>query len=166
MELNYEYNGHQYAIKVEKKGGKGSEYSIAYDGKNYAASASEIKPGYLNIRLNEQLIKCVISNEKENRFVFLNGDIFQIKRIQPTARKLEKKEEKEGLASPISGKIVSVKVEEGSIVKKGDVLMVIEAMKMEYPIKAPHDGKVKKINFKINDQIEMGATPLYIEKED
>lgn len=165
MELNYEYNGHRYAIKVEKKGGKGSEYSIAYDGKNYEVSASEIKPGYLNIKLDDQLIKCVISNDKEKRFVFLDGDIFQIKRMQPTARKLEKKEEKE-LASPISGKVVSVKVEEGSIVKKGDVLMVIEAMKMEYPIKAPHDGIIKKINFKINDQIEMGATPLYIEKED
>ena len=34
--------------------------------------------------------------------------------------------------------------------------MVIEAMKMEYLISAPYDGKVKKVNFKENDQIEIG----------
>ncbi len=44
--------------------------------------------------------------------------------------------------------------------------MIIEAMKMEYRIKAPYDGTITKIHFKKNDQIDMGAKPLDIKKRE
>jgi 3-methylcrotonyl-CoA carboxylase alpha subunit len=79
-----------------------------------------------------------------------------------------KKTKKKGgdLSSPISGKVVSVKVKNGDPVKKGDVLMVIEAMKMEYLIRAPFDGKVKKVNFKEKDQIEIGQSTVELTKKE
>jgi 3-methylcrotonyl-CoA carboxylase alpha subunit len=49
-------------------------------------------------------------------------------------------------------------------VKKGSVLMVIEAMKMEYLIRAPYDGKVIKVNFKKKDQIEIGQNTVEFSK--
>ena len=56
------------------------------------------------------------------------------------------------------------KVKNGDKVKKGDVLMVIEAMKMEYLIRAPFDGKVEKVNFKEKDQIEIGQNTVGLKK--
>ena len=43
--------------------------------------------------------------------------------------------------------------------------MTIEAMKMEYQIKAPYDGKVEKINFKEGDQVDIGAVLIVMEKQ-
>ena len=88
-----------------------------------------------------------------------------MKRVLPMAskRNIEKKKD-DGLLSPISGKVVNVKVKEGGEVKKGDVLMVIEAMKMEYLIKAPYDGVIKKIYLDVDEQIDMGMMPIEIEK--
>ena len=79
--------------------------------------------------------------------------------------KKTKKKEEGDLSSPISGKVVSVKVKNGAYVKKGDVLMVIEAMKMEYLIRAPFNGKVKKVNFKEKDQIEIGQNTVELTKD-
>ena len=76
------------------------------------------------------------------------------------------KKEEGDLSSPISGKVVSIKVKKGDSVKKGDVLMVIEAMKMEYLIRAPYDGKIKNMNFKVNDQIEIGQNTVEISKKE
>ncbi|GAI58925.1 unnamed protein product, partial [marine sediment metagenome] len=64
------------------------------------------------------------------------------------------------------GKVVTVKVKKGDSVKKGDILMVIEAMKMEYLIRAPFNGKVEKVNFKEKDQIEIGQNTVEIKKRE
>ena len=96
---------------------------------------------------------------------FIGGDVFRVKRIELTGRK--KTEKKEGdLNSPISGTVVKVKVKEGSKVKKDDVIMIIEAMKMEYLIRAPYEGVIKKVNFKDNDQIEIGQLTVDLKREE
>ena len=64
----------------------------------------------------------------------------------------------------IKYKRVNIKTKKGNRVKKGDVLLVIEAMKMEYIIRAPYDGIVKKVNFKEKDQIEIGQNTIELSK--
>jgi len=62
------------------------------------------------------------------------------------------------VTSPMPGKILAVKVQAGQAVKKGDVLMVLEAMKMENDIVAPQDGTVASVNVSVGDSVEPGAT--------
>ena len=59
--------------------------------------------------------------------------------------------------APMPGKILSVKASAGQAVKKGDVIMVLEAMKMENEIVAPQDGTVAGINVAACDSVEAGA---------
>ena len=56
------------------------------------------------------------------------------------------------------GKILSVKASAGQAVKKGEVILVMEAMKMENDIVAPQDGTVASINVSVGDAVESGAT--------
>ena len=59
--------------------------------------------------------------------------------------------------APMPGKILGVKVVAGQAVKKGDVLVVLEAMKMENEIVAPQDGTVASVNTSVGEQVEAGA---------
>jgi biotin carboxyl carrier protein len=56
------------------------------------------------------------------------------------------------------GKILGVKTEVGKAVKKGEVLLILEAMKMENEIVAPQDGTVASINVQTGSQVEPGDT--------
>ncbi len=59
--------------------------------------------------------------------------------------------------APMPGKILGVKASAGQAVKKGDVLLILEAMKMENEIVAPQDGTVASINVTVGEQVEAGA---------
>ena len=59
--------------------------------------------------------------------------------------------------APMPGKILSVKASVGQAVKKGDVLLILEAMKMENEVVAPEDGTVASIDVAAGDSVEAGA---------
>ncbi len=59
--------------------------------------------------------------------------------------------------APMPGKILSVKVLAGQAVKKGEVIMILEAMKMENEIVAPEDGTVASINASEGSSVEAGS---------
>ena len=63
----------------------------------------------------------------------------------------------ETISSPMPGTILSVNVQNGASVKKGDVLMVLEAMKMENEIICPVDGTVASVNVQNGASVETGA---------
>lgn len=62
------------------------------------------------------------------------------------------------VAAPMPGKILGVKASVGQAVKKGEVMLILEAMKMENEIVAPSDGTVASINVSVGDAVEAGAT--------
>ena len=162
MFINYEHENHVYNVTIERRD---KHYFITYDNSEYKVEAEETRSGQLKIKIGDRLIKSVITEGEKEKFVFVDGQVFRVKPVELTGMKTGKKKEEGDLSSPISGKVVSIKVKNGDLVKKGDVLMVIEAMKMEYLIRAPYNGKVKNINFKVNDQVEIGQSTIELDKE-
>lgn len=61
------------------------------------------------------------------------------------------------VSAPMPGKILGVKAKAGDAVKKGQVIVVLEAMKMENDIVAPQDGTVASINVTEGQSVESGA---------
>lgn len=68
-----------------------------------------------------------------------------------------------GLTSPMPGKIFKVLKDAGSDVKKGEAILILEAMKMEHSIRADKDGKVKKINYQVGELVQGGVTLAEVE---
>ena len=68
-----------------------------------------------------------------------------------------------GLTSPMPGKIFKIIKEAGSVVKKGEPILILEAMKMEHSIRSDKDGTVKKINDKIGELVQGGVTLAVVE---
>ena len=72
----------------------------------------------------------------------------------------------EDLVAPMQGTVVKYAVAEGAIVSAGDLIVVLEAMKMENNITAHRDGIVSNINFQAGDVVESGAVLAHIEAAD
>ncbi len=71
-----------------------------------------------------------------------------------------------GLVAPMPGTVVKVMVEEGEEVEEGRLLLVLEAMKMEQPVSAPHAGVVKSLPFGEGEMVPGGATLVEVETPD
>jgi biotin carboxyl carrier protein len=67
------------------------------------------------------------------------------------------------IIAPIPGRIFKLNVKEGDTITKGDVALVIDAMKMENNITTKRDGVVKKIMVKLNEMVDAGTKLIEIE---
>jgi propionyl-CoA carboxylase alpha chain len=67
------------------------------------------------------------------------------------------------LHAPMPGSVVSVDVAVGDTVRKGQTLVVLEAMKMEHPISCPEDGVVREVKVSQGEQVERGALLVVVE---
>jgi 3-methylcrotonyl-CoA carboxylase alpha subunit len=68
------------------------------------------------------------------------------------------------IRAPMNGRLVAVAVEEGDMVEAGQRLAVVEAMKMEHALVAPHAGVVRDLSLSVGKQVEMGETIMRVEK--
>lgn len=68
-----------------------------------------------------------------------------------------------GLTSPMPGKIFKIIKEVGSEVKKGEPILILEAMKMEHSIRSDKDGIVRKINYQVGELVQGGVTLAEVE---
>jgi len=67
------------------------------------------------------------------------------------------------LAAPMPGRVIKLYVEPGAKVKRGEPLLILEAMKMEHTITAPADGTVREIHYASGEQVVEGAQLLRLE---
>jgi biotin carboxyl carrier protein len=101
--------------------------------------------------------------------VLLRGRQFQVK-VQDEREKRLKAAAGGGVAeggefhlkAPMPGLIVAIPVEEGQEIKKGQVLLILESMKMQNELKAPRDGVVDRIRVKTGESVEQKQTILSI----
>ena len=68
----------------------------------------------------------------------------------------------EAVAAPMPGNILKVEVKQGDAVKAGQILVILEAMKMENEIVSPKDGTVAQVVTKVGDKVDTGAALVVI----
>jgi 3-methylcrotonyl-CoA carboxylase alpha subunit len=107
-----------------------------------------------------QAARGAVLREGDTFHVFSNGAHYQLTWNDPMAHAGEAEAEGGRLTAPMPGKVVAVLAVKGQEVKKGAALVIMEAMKMEHTIAAPHDGVVDDILYNIGDQVSDGAPLL------
>ena len=118
------------------------EYELAMSG-----SSVEITLGGKAYRFNKEQLN--LENDGAH-YVLNNKDFF----IEKAGGRRKKSGDEGGSVSPMPGKILKVLVKDGDLVKKGDALIIMEAMKMEHTLKASKDGVVKKVKYSEGDLVE------------
>jgi 3-methylcrotonyl-CoA carboxylase alpha subunit len=134
------------------------EIDAKRDGSSFSLEGMKIHTGEeLWLEINGRKQKAVATKVGDVWWVHVNGHTMQFEVIEPGASSAD---DEGGLSAPMPGKILEVHVSVGQSVKSGDVLMVMEAMKMEHKIIAGSDGVVEGIHFAEGDQVPQGAELL------
>jgi acetyl/propionyl-CoA carboxylase alpha subunit len=95
--------------------------------------------------------------------VFENGDAYEFT-LDTGERSADDATAGDGaILSPMPGKIVSVAAKAGAKLKKGEPILVLEAMKMEHTLTAPFDGKLVELNAKAGAQVSEGVVLAKLE---
>jgi acetyl/propionyl-CoA carboxylase alpha subunit len=99
-------------------------------------------------------------------WVFLAGRTYIVEaRGRDETSRSPRSDDDLALSAPMPATVVAVKVAPGQDVREGDVLLVLEAMKMELPIKAPHAGRVRSIACREGELVRPGVPLLEFEPE-
>jgi len=117
------------------------------------------------IRLGEQTIHGVVRRDGDVLHVFTGGAHYQLTFHDPMAHAGEAELDTGRLTAPMPGKVVAVLAAKGQQVKRGEALVIMEAMKMEHTIAAPHDGVIDEILYGVGDQVADGAPLLAFKTE-
>ncbi|MFZ6779394.1 acetyl/propionyl/methylcrotonyl-CoA carboxylase subunit alpha [Undibacterium sp. Ji83W] len=112
------------------------------------------------IKIADQTVAATVVRDGERFHVFSQGKHTDLHYIDALAHAGEAEAETGRLTAPMPGKIVAVLVNKAQEVKKGDALLIMEAMKMEHTISAPHDGVIDEVLYAIGDQVTEGAQLL------
>jgi biotin carboxyl carrier protein len=90
----------------------------------------------------------------DTRWVFLNGEVFEFEVQRPGRRKPAAHHA--SLSAPMPATVLRINVAPGDTVKRGATLLVLEAMKMELPVRASGDGIVTAISCREGDLVQPG----------
>ena len=101
-------------------------------------------PGELIVRDGDRVNRVYAAVAGDITWVFHDGAVYEIREDVPSRPRGGAAAG--SLTAPMPATVVHVKVGVGDVVKRGDILIVLEAMKMELPVRAPADGRVTAVH--------------------
>ncbi|WP_420404118.1 acetyl/propionyl/methylcrotonyl-CoA carboxylase subunit alpha [Nisaea sp.] len=147
------------------------EYRLDPGGCRFEGAGGEVhvhvesdEGGRMRARVDGVLFDGEVRSDGDSATLFSGGAAHRYVLKSALASGADAGEDSGHVMAPMPGKLIAVQVSAGTHVARGDPLMVLEAMKMEHVIRAPHDGVVAALHYAAGDQVEEGADLLLFEK--
>tara|TARA_B100001250_G_scaffold376453_1_gene364756 strand:- start:1472 stop:1966 length:495 start_codon:yes stop_codon:yes gene_type:complete len=153
-----------FDVKIRRSG---DNFTLHVGEDEFSGSYSRTLDGGINIQFDKSNSICYTEKNLDEIYVFANGKNYFFKHQKVRFDSVEQEEVSDDrVLSPITGKLLDNKVAHGSQVSKGDVVLVLEAMKMEHRLTAPRDGKISSITaVEIGGQVKEGDFMFELEGE-
>lgn len=146
------------------------EHRVSVDGVIYQVDFMPIgdQPVYSLVVDGQSVDAHVYPNEDTWQVIF-QGALYSVwvedereKRLRAALAGRVAEHEDYQLKAPMPGMVVSIPVQEGQVIQKGDVLVILESMKMQNELRSPRDGKVIRVRVKVGDRVEHKETILSV----
>jgi 3-methylcrotonyl-CoA carboxylase alpha subunit len=159
VEYSLSWHGHPHnAVLIFTRG---IPTAVVVDGHAPVAIANlAISDGAVAVRVENTRLHARYLRDGAHLHLWSGADHFDVVLDDPRLKEFTTTAAQGGLTTPLPGVVAAVAAKVGQEVKAGDVLMVIEAMKMEHSIRAPQDGVVKTIHFAPGDRVPEGSQLL------
>jgi biotin carboxyl carrier protein len=97
-------------------------------------------------------------------WVFLDGRVYQVSEGGDESPRKPSTDDHGALTAPMPATVLAIHVAPGQRVERNDVVMVLEAMKMELPIRSPREGVVKAVGCRVGELVQPGARLVELEE--
>jgi acetyl/propionyl-CoA carboxylase alpha subunit len=141
-------------------------YSVAFgaegeEGQTYSVRVRERQGPDIWLEIGGHALRMVaLEAQPEEWWARVAGETIRLLRQPPLPAPGAERASNDALTAPMPGQVIAVLVAEGQAVTAGAPLMILEAMKMEHTIRAPHDGVVAAIHYRPGDQVRAAAVLL------
>ncbi len=165
MDYTYEYEGEELTVSVDKTG---EGWRIKYDGHEFDVSSERMGDGLFSMIMGDTPYRVYFAEDDGDLHVFIAGNKFIFREPGSEGVGTGGGEAKvvDGILSilaPMPGSVVKIAVNEGDEVTSGQVVAVVEAMKMENELTTSVDGVVKKVHSEAGEQVDNGELLIEIE---
>lgn len=141
-------DGKVYEVDFESVSGQ-PVYSLIVDGRSHEAYIYQGEDNNWQVLLRGRLYPITVEDEREKRLrAAAGGGVAETGEFH--------------LRAPMPGLVVAIPVTEGQPIKKGQVILILESMKMQNEIKAPRDGVIGRIRVKTGESVEQKQTLLSV----
>jgi biotin carboxyl carrier protein len=166
MDYNLTINEQTKPLQVEIT--DETSLKVATEEAEYAVDYTLVSDYQIHLSIDGKGLNAFVSETTEEKFIVINGATYQVQDADLAAQKPRKKGGNSQLPTEITPQtpsvVVSVLVNAGDAVKKGQGVVVVSAMKMETTLNAPFDGNVTAINTAEGDKVSPGDILVDIEK--
>lgn len=133
--------------------------AIVVDGAPFEVTT--IAPGIYRVRDGSRTWQVAVANGADDTWVSIDGRVARIE-VADKARggRSRSRSAQHDLSAPMPATVVKILVAPGDVVTRGQTMLMLEAMKMELPIRAPRDGAVKTIRCQLGELVQPGVALL------
>jgi 3-methylcrotonyl-CoA carboxylase alpha subunit len=133
--------------------------------RDWVATAARGADGTLAVTLDGVRRTIRVLEREDELAVFVDGESWHLWVVDPLAPPAGANTSGGRLTAPMPGRVIQLMVAPGDTVRRGQAMMVIEAMKMEHTIAAPRDGIVEAVHYAAGDPVEEGAELIALAEE-
>jgi biotin carboxyl carrier protein len=153
------HGGVPLAISYERKG---ERLVLDREGRRFEADVSRDR-FWFEVKSGGRVTRCAVARDRRGVWVSCEGRTFLLEEDRPEAA-AQGKASADELRAPMTGRVVQVSATVGAAVREGDLLVTIEAMKMEFRLLAPEDGAVAEVRCREGERVELGDLLVMLEK--
>ncbi len=138
------------------------EQIVTFDDTNYPVE--RIADGVYTVGDGATRVRVIVAGAPDDCWVFVNGRVAHVE-IVDSAKRTHRRvtSTSHDMSAPMPATVVKVLVEVETHVNKGDTILILEAMKMELPVRAARDGIVRKILCSQGDLVQPGVNLVEID---
>ncbi len=149
-------------LAVSYRAQRDGSFTAAVDEHDYLVTVQAINPDSVDLEINGRRVDLLVARDGDLWLLHGAGGGMELREL-PRFPASAQAEFTGGLVAPMPGNVTATHVEEGAVVELGQLLLILEAMKMEHRITAPVAGTIKQMRVSVGDQVDNGELLVVLE---
>jgi biotin carboxyl carrier protein len=160
MNKLYQFQNSTTEVSIQPDGDR---FRVTVGDQSYIIAARQLDPGHFLLEVDGRKLEVYTARNSPRHYVALNGETWTLEKTSRTRRSQPQIDGHDDLTALMPGVVLEVAVAEGDHVERGQTLLLLEAMKMELRVTAPHAGDVSKVHCKTGQVVERGQLLVEVE---